>query len=698
VIVCLLLAILGMLAYANSVTNGFAFDDVAVVQFSDRVQHLEWTLIWHSNYWDSKGGPQIDALYRPLTLWTYLASQAMAPGAAWPHHVGNVLLHGLVTVMGTLLAWRIFGSRGVAILTGLIFAVHPLHTEVVANIVGRAELLSTVFMLAAFLVYLPDAHMCMECKPTRRPFWHGGLVAACFFLAMLSKETPIALLGGFVGIDLWRWMQWGRTEGEGRPALMRWMGRQMVRYYLPLGVALGVYLAMRINACGLMRDLNSVHPLVNPLSQASVAERLITPFALFAKYLALTFWPAVLSADYSFPSIMPVSNPLAAMPLIGIMVTVLAWVACVKTWRKSPEVALTIGLFACSYALVSNYLRIGTILGERLFYLPSLFVLMLVAAVGMKLYGEMAKARRPVLVRWASVGIVVVACVAMYWRTMVRNTDWADNIPLAIATARDNPMSAKACFWAGSILAAQGGTEKMTSFGAELLKRATELYPNYGLAPFELAKYEARKQHLAKSLIYMAQAAQFNPGNDLRSALTEVKVDLRRAEPDQYMPELLENEKSNPDSPAAQLALGIAFTAQGKYDLADEAYLKALTLSGKSGILFHEAACELSLLRLKTRNQEEDAIETLRKYVLRVGFTVEARCMLASELLNVDSEKFPGALAEAKYWLNEADAVQSGSSQVRELRSKLGRKMAEAHLHMEATKVSMATHEEARSQ
>ncbi|MCL2639303.1 MAG: hypothetical protein FWD53_00505, partial [Phycisphaerales bacterium] len=299
-IICLLLALLSMLVYANSLQNGFTYDDVAIVQHNEQVKSLEWTAIWTNNYWSWEGKKVLrtDVLYRPLTLWTYLASHAIFPDTAWPQHLINVLLHGLVTVLGTLLTWRIFGNRAIAILTGLLFAVHPIHTEAVSNIVGRAELLSVVFILTALLVYLPDSPIIAERRPTHRPFWHGILVAICFFGMLLCKETPVAFLAGFVGIDIWRWMQWHKSD---RPTLTLWLGRQTLRYYLPLCIALAVYLAMRINACGFMRDVTLIHSVVNPLVNATVAERLITPFVIFAKYLAVTFWPVVLSADYSYP-------------------------------------------------------------------------------------------------------------------------------------------------------------------------------------------------------------------------------------------------------------------------------------------------------------------------------------------------------------------------------------------------------------
>src|SRR5689334_21588364 len=109
-------------------------------------------------------------------------------------------------------------------------------------------------------------------------------------------------------------------------------------------------------------------------------------------------------------------------------------------------------------------------MGERLFYLPSLFVIMLAAwgvVFGMK---KLSQAKMPVL-RVATAVAVAAACIAMGVRTYIRNQDWKDNLPLALATAHGNLDSSKACFWAGFVIASEAPEPWMRDFGAELLQR-----------------------------------------------------------------------------------------------------------------------------------------------------------------------------------------------------------------------------------
>ena len=264
----LLIALLAGGAYANSLYNNFAFDDLAIVKNNPHVVEFQWTTIWTDNYWPKTEGIQPDALYRPLTLWSYIANQVFSANPG-PFHFVNVALHTLISVLVSLLAWRLLGNRIVALVAGILFAVHPLHTEVVSNTVGRAELLAALWSLLALVIFLQDRPLQEHRPPVIpsrvplwqtlaitafailgtlgvlgvwafwklpdvpglyfyglaggllfglltlfakvpgltgvRPAWHGFLVAICFFAAILSKETPITLLAAIPLIDLYRW-------------------------------------------------------------------------------------------------------------------------------------------------------------------------------------------------------------------------------------------------------------------------------------------------------------------------------------------------------------------------------------------------------------------------------------------------------------------------------------------------------------
>ncbi|HVX84592.1 MAG TPA: hypothetical protein VH253_07230 [Phycisphaerae bacterium] len=679
----LLLALAAVGVYANSLKNGFALDDVAIIQQNAHVTDLHWAEIWTDNYWPKEDGVPPDVLYRPLTIWTYLVNEWMSPGGTFGYHLFNVLAHALATVMVAALAWRLFGSRAVAVVTGALFALHPLHTEVVANTVGRAEILAAIFSLAALLVYLPDWGVFGEVRLQRRGWWHGPIVAACFFAAMLCKETPVTLMVAFVFIDVWMWC---RADKSGRPGIWRWLRGRAVRYYLPVGVLFGVYLAMRVHACGLMQALHQTHPIVNPLVKATIPERLVTPFVLFAKYLALTAWPRLLLADYSAPSLMPTANPFAPLALSGIVIAALIVWAMVRWWRSRPQVVLVLALFICAYGLIANLLlRIGTIFGERLFYWPSVFVLMLAAYAAVRAYEALQG------MSWRRAGRIAMGCAAavaavlMCVRTVTRNTDWQGNIPLSIASARDNLGSAKTCYWAGMTMVTDGPEPWMQEFGADLLKRAVKLYPGFGDSYFELAKYYGRQQKLATSLYYLGKAAENEPGSQqVRFAIGSVERDLGSRKEESYMPELEACVREHASDGPSEFIVALAYVGQKKWDLAKAQCEKVL----KAEPHFHEAGALLAVIEHETGHGEE-AVTTLRTYVMNVPFALDARCLLAQYLMEEDAAKHPHALDEAA--MNLDKAAQLGDvPAIRGLRGELSKKRASARATGESGRVAAA--------
>jgi protein O-mannosyl-transferase len=680
-----ILVFVGALAlgvYANSLVNGFAYDDIAIVQENPHVVSLEWTTIWSDSYWPRVNGMLPDVLYRPLTLWSYLANQSLTPGVAWPFHLANIVLHALVSVLVSVLAWRILGNRWVALLAGVLFAVHPIHTEAVANTVGRAEVLAALWSLLALLVYLPPTPLSANAAPVRRPWWHGLIVAACFLAALLCKETPVTLLLALALLDGWRWWRWSK---ESRPAWLRWFTGQALRYYLPLMVALGFYLKLRMAAGGLMNDTKRIHPVVNSLAAASPLERVVTPFTLLAKYLWITFWPSHLSADYSAPSLMPTANPLFANAFqppaaAGILVLALALLAAVRLRRKAPAFLLLLGLFAASYLLVANVLRIGTIFGERLFYWPSVFVLIMVAWALVAGYGRMGAAYPGMRRRAAVLGVLVLVAVpvaqmaCLTWR---RNTDWSDNVALAISTARDNPGSAKACSWAGSVLVMADRPEFVT-FGKSLIERAIDLSPNFGQARWELAKYYGVRHDMAYSAIWIAEAARLDPGSRMScEAIPALIAEMRTFPPESYMPEIEAYERDHPDDPAAQLALAFGWHAQQDFEQAAASARKAIDMARHVRMdgfdQFHEAGAELARIWFD-RGWVEQAVDKYRLYVTYMGQSMEAHYTFATMLMALDAQTHPQALSEAEANLAKGAEIDPGNTKIRDLRGQIQRR------------------------
>ncbi|MBI5368592.1 MAG: hypothetical protein HZA54_16270 [Planctomycetes bacterium] len=170
-------AALCVLAYANTLSNGFVYDDFeAIVQNPIVHGPLDLGKFLRTPYPCEDIGK---TSYRPLTILTYWIDQRIGGGAPWAFHLTNLLWHTLATLAFGALAAGIFGRGRIAATATLLFAVHPVHTEAVAWAVGRAEVISSALGFAALALALARVE-------GRRRVAAGALGAALFGIALLA--------------------------------------------------------------------------------------------------------------------------------------------------------------------------------------------------------------------------------------------------------------------------------------------------------------------------------------------------------------------------------------------------------------------------------------------------------------------------------------------------------------------------------
>jgi tetratricopeptide (TPR) repeat protein len=283
----------------------------------------------------------------------------------------------------------------------LVFAVHPLHTEAVSSVVGRAELLAAGFLFAAWILHLQDQPI-------------PALI--CFILALLSKESAVVFLPLLLVGDY--------ARGEWKPRF---------RYAAIAAVTL-LYLGALWKLQGGRFGQPSISQFDNPLAVIPAPWRILNALRVAWKYAGLHFYPAKLSGDYSFNAIPVYLDLRHTLPaLIGTLAAVSAWMWAV--WKRRNGLILAGGIYLGAFAVTANILMpTGTIMGERLAYLPSAGFCLLLALGWNWLRGRQ---RMVALVALTA----IVAAFAM--RTMVRNRDWQDNLNLYSSGVRVSPGSAK---------------------------------------------------------------------------------------------------------------------------------------------------------------------------------------------------------------------------------------------------------------
>ena len=436
--------IAALVAYSNSFRAGLAFDSQRVILTDSRIQAdtpENVRQIWTGDYYNGTGS---SALYRPLTTLTYLWNYAVlgdGPNAAGYHQV-NFALHALNIALVYLLGLAVFGEAWPAFAMAALWALHPILTESVTNVAGRADLLAAFGVLAGLLCYVRSTHSAStppnatktaqvgrtptgcplgppapQVRPLRSWAWMAALAASAA-VAVFSKESGVVLIAVMVAYDV-------AFADRGQ--------RKLVGYIAVL-TPIGVWFAMRKSALAQVSSLLISYG-DNPLQGAGFWLSRLTAVKVMGSYLWLLIWPARLSPDYSYNRI-PLSTGMDFKAILALLVWIAIAAAAFVSYRRARPVLFFIAFFAVTIAPVANLaILVGSIMAERFLYLPS------VGFVGVLVWGALALRRR-VPARWMAAALTVV-CLALAARTWARNADWFDDRTLWASAVQVCPDSYK---------------------------------------------------------------------------------------------------------------------------------------------------------------------------------------------------------------------------------------------------------------
>jgi len=436
----LLSGVLAVLVYLNSLVNDFAYDDMHIVLENESIHSLS-TLpdAIVSSWWPDEDGEDM-GLWRPTSTAIIGLQWALFSNNPAPYHVVNVVGHALTTGVVVVLFAELLPIP-VALATGVIFALHPVHTEAVANVIGIAEIASTLFFLLACLLHLRGG-------PKSR--WRTVLpVALLYALAFGAKEIAVTLPGVIFLLDAAR-QRLGFAE-LGQYLRDRW------KMYAGLVLTAGAMLAARFAILGSIA--NPIGPLGADLLAQGVP-RIWTLGEIWSHYVRLMVFPLDLMADYS-PNVIPIGLGWHALNTAGAIMILAILVGSIAAWRRpalakdtdsARIVAFGVMWFLITISPVSNTLFIaGVLLAERTLYLPSVGAIAGIAWLVMRLYQ-----RRRV------VGLVVMLAGASFcsWRTWTRNPTWRDNLTVFGVMIADTPHSGRSQWVLGDLFLMQGRTQE----------------------------------------------------------------------------------------------------------------------------------------------------------------------------------------------------------------------------------------------
>lgn len=449
------------LLYVNTLGHEYTIDDLIVVEKNKLTQEGISAIpeIFSHSYLFGYDGRE-DESYRPLVLTTFALERDLFDASPFASHLVQVLLYGLTILILFKLLLQLFGENKshLAAIVALLFMLHPIHTEVVANVKSRDELLCALFLFTALLHF----HKWLRNKERINLIFS----AFFYFLATLSKETAVPAVILFPAII------WFFEKGS---------LSQTVRGSLFMILPLGVYALLRTVILSDVLIKDPIDPVANSLVLAEGTSELIsTNLGVFTKYVQLAVFPVQMSWDYSI-SHFPLTGFSNVSSVVGLLILGgLLFLLFYGAVRRS-IVGFGALIFVATFAITSNFFfLINCVLGERFLFIPVLGVL-LIAVVFMD---ELIRKKNSL----KKMALTILVLFSLYFgiRTILRNADWKNNISIYEAGVSVVPNSVKTQFNLGTEYLEQGLSSSNAQLKTEWFTKSIEhfdharnIYPKY---------------------------------------------------------------------------------------------------------------------------------------------------------------------------------------------------------------------------
>uniref|UniRef100_A0A3Q3EBA7 Protein O-mannosyl-transferase TMTC3 n=1 Tax=Labrus bergylta TaxID=56723 RepID=A0A3Q3EBA7_9LABR len=575
--------------YWNSVSCGFAFDDVsAILDNKDLRPSTPLRNLFLNDFW---GTPMAEERshksYRPLTVLTFRLNYLFSELNAASYHLLNVVLHAVVCVL-FLRVCRLFLDRTSGLVAALLFAVHPIHTEAVTGVVGRAELLSSIFLLAAFLAYTKStgADHSIVWTPI-------ALTVVLVAAATLCKEQGITVVGiccvhevfvaqGFtlpLLLDTLRHVLQGK---DGFPyAVLQTLLKLIV---LVISTLLLVIIRVQV----IQSQLPVFTRFDNPAAVSPTPARQLTFNFLLPVNAWLLLNPSELCCDWTMGTIPLVESLLDLRNLATLMfyafIGLLAYHSLRYRHSSAKTVIMVSPVFDCPafHPCVKLFFPVGFVVAERVLYVPSMGFCVLVAH-GFKIVSQKGHLKK---ISWLIIGVLLTTHTV---KTFNRNWDWESEYTLFTSALKVNKNNAKLWNNVGHALENQNNYARALRY----FLQATRVQPDDIGAHMNVGR-------TYKNLNKSKEAEEVIPGKKYATRVApnhlNVYINLanliranesRLEEADQLYRQAI---SMRPDFKQAYISRGELLLKMNKLSDARDAYLRALELDLTNADLWYNLA------------------------------------------------------------------------------------------------------------
>jgi protein O-mannosyl-transferase len=407
----LILVFIAFLVYSNTLNHKYVLDDFSVIKENTMTQKGVSAIpeILTSTYRAGTGNDE-SGLYRPLSKIMFAIEWDISEDNPALSHWVNVLLYAFTAWLLFLVLHKFLkGNLIIPFLTTLIFVVHPIHTEVVANIKSRDEILSFLFLLGAL--------WCIYRYMKSEDMKFALLSGLCFFLSLLSKESSITYLAVFP-LAIWFFFKDPK--------------KKLIRISIIMAGVTALYLIIHYSVVGGFSPSLGRVPVVDNSLMATdnVAHQKATAIYILGLYLKLLIFPHPLSCDYSYntiPIITSFGNPWF---LLSLGVHLFLLIFALKKFKEKSLLSFCILFYFITMSIASNlFTIIGTNMADRLLYAPSLGFALAVVVLLSRLFKTEDNSYYSGISDFFQqnskiAGVVGLLCLPFFAKTWSRNQDW----------------------------------------------------------------------------------------------------------------------------------------------------------------------------------------------------------------------------------------------------------------------------------
>ncbi|HZV43010.1 MAG TPA: hypothetical protein VFF90_00945 [Saprospiraceae bacterium] len=516
----IIIPVIAFALYWMCLPYGYVLDDQIVItdnKFTQKGVAGIWDILSTESFSGYFGGQQdlvAGARYRPLSIVSFAIEQSIFGSNTFERHLVNVLLYGLLGLLLFRILSILFPDKekslwllSLPFLTAALYLFHPVHSEVVANIKGRDEIMTAIGALGAL-------YFALKYLPTRKMIFLV-LSGICMFLGLMSKENALTFLA-VIPLTLYFF-----TKAKTRDIMIA---------LVPSLIAAFIYISIRTEVIGyLLHSGKKIDDLMNdPFVEMNGIEKFATILYTLGDYIRLLIYPHPLTHDY-YPYHVPIMNFGKPGTLISLALYIVMAYAFFKGWKNKSIYAWAIGFFMATISIVSNLVfPVGTFMNERFLFISSMAFSLICAYVFIK-YGW--NSEKPAI-KWASLVLLIGVLAGYAFKTYVRVPAWKDALSLnsqavlvSENSARANCFMATALFELGRDTADQVEKQKAYAEAEFFAQRSLKIYPSY----------------LAANQIESGLAAErYNVSHDLQKLLEEYTVIIRAKPQTEYVKQFLE--------------------------------------------------------------------------------------------------------------------------------------------------------------